>query len=96
MEEPIKALHDRYLLLQQRNQVELRYELRISQGTSVESAVCCVLFLKCCLPQCRDRRRVNLEREADFRRMLLQYAKCQASLVQQSADLWADLVQSLE
>lgn len=64
LEAQIKASHDRYLLLQQRNQAELR--------------------------------RVNLEREADFRRMLLQYAKCQASLVQQSADLWADLVQSLE
>ncbi|KAF5831188.1 hypothetical protein DUNSADRAFT_13465 [Dunaliella salina] len=64
LEAQIKASHDRYLLLQQRNQAELR--------------------------------RVNLEREGDFRRMLLQYAKCQASLVQQSADLWADLVQSLE
>ena len=35
--------------------------------------------------------RLGLEREADFRRMMSQFAATQASLVQQSADIWASM-----
>ena len=35
--------------------------------------------------------RLGLEREADFRRMMAQFAATQASLVQASADIWASM-----
>ena len=40
--------------------------------------------------------RYGLQREADFRAMLHQYAAVQAQHVQAQADLWAGLAKSLE
>uniref|UniRef100_A0A7S0RGS5 PX domain-containing protein n=1 Tax=Chlamydomonas leiostraca TaxID=1034604 RepID=A0A7S0RGS5_9CHLO len=40
--------------------------------------------------------RLSLQREADFRRMLSQFARTQAGLVQASADMWASLARQFD